>query len=77
MEAGQALKPHITPTDVFFYILEGTPSIEVGDEKIQVEKDHLVESPSGIMHCIYNESDLLARILVVKSPRPVQKTRVL
>lgn len=42
---GQSLKPHITPVDVFFYILEGNPSVLVEEEKIEVEKDSLVESP--------------------------------
>ena len=69
--AGESLKPHITPVDVFFYILEGTPEIQVGDEKRTVEKDSLVESPKDIVHCIANKSGLVARILVVKAPKPV------
>jgi quercetin dioxygenase-like cupin family protein len=30
--AGQALKRHTTPVDVFFYVLEGKGVMEVGDE---------------------------------------------
>ena len=59
MNPGQSLKPHITPVDVFFYVLEGTPTIQVGDEIITVEKDNLVESPKDIVHCISNSSDLI------------------
>lgn len=77
LQAGERLKPHITPVDVFFYILEGTPTIEIGDEKQAVATDHLVESPANIKHCIYNESDRIARILVVKAPRPTTQTKVL
>lgn len=77
LEPGQALKPHITPVDVFFYILEGTPEVLVGKEKIQVEKDSLVESPKDIVHCLYNNSDAPARILVVKAPRPASKAKFL
>src|SRR5680860_275008 len=74
LQAGQSLKPHITPVDVFFYILEGSPDIQVGDETLPVEKDSLVESPKDIVHCISNNSNVLARILVVKAPKPMAKT---
>lgn len=74
LQAGQSLKPHITPVDVFFYILEGSPDIQVGDETLPVEKDSLVESPKDIVHCISNNSNVLARILVVKTPKPMAKT---
>ena len=77
LEPGQSLKPHITPVDVFFYVLEGTPDIMVGDETVTVEPDSLVESPKGIIHCIYNNSDNDIRVLVVKSPRPVIKSKII
>ena len=77
LQPGEALKPHITPVDVFFYILEGTPEILVGEEKVQVHADCLVESPKGIVHCIYNHSAQVARILVVKAPRPATQARLL
>lgn len=71
LKGGEKLKRHTTPVDVFFYILEGEPVIEIGDERETVSKDHLIESPAGIAHCIYNETDSTARILVLKAPRPV------
>jgi mannose-6-phosphate isomerase-like protein (cupin superfamily) len=77
LQPGEALKPHITPVDVFFYILEGTPEILVGDERVIVEVDNLVESPRDIPHCLYNNSESVARILVVKAPKPVQQSRLL
>ena len=77
LQPGEALKPHFTPVDVFFYVLEGIPHIQVGEEVRPVEKDHLVESPKDIVHCLYNRSDKVARILVVKAPRPVQQSRLL
>ncbi len=77
LQPGEALKPHITPVDVFFFVLEGTPHILVGDEKVKVEANSLVESPKDIIHCLYNESDLVARILVVKAPKPQAKARLL
>ena len=77
LHAGETLKPHITPVDVFFYILEGIVDVRVGDETIAVEKDNLVESPKGIVHCLSNSSENDARILVVKSPRPTSSTKLL
>lgn len=77
LEPGQSLKPHITPVDVFFYVLEGTPDIMVGEETITIEADSVVDSPKDIIHCIYNNSNKDVRVLVVKAPRPVAKTKVL
>jgi len=77
LKPGESLKPHKTPVDVFFFIVEGKPTIHIGDESEVCEADTLIESPTGIVHYISNESDNLARILVVKAPRPVILTRVL
>lgn len=77
LKPGESLKPHITPVDVFFYILEGAVDVMVGDETITVEKDHLVESPKDIIHCLANSSNELSRILVVKAPKPQAKARLL
>jgi len=77
LQAGESLKPHITPVDVFFYILEGVVDVRIGDETIGIEKDNLVESPKDIVHCLSNNSEKQARILVVKSPKPTSQTRLL
>ncbi len=77
LKPGEQLKRHITPVDVFFYVLEGTGIIEVGDEKEQVEKDTIIDSTAKIPHCWYNESNNDLRVLVVKVPRPEEGTRIL
>lgn len=77
LKPGESLKPHITPVDVFFFVLEGTPTIHIGDEKEICEVDSLIESPAKIVHYISNDSNSLARVLVVKSPRPNNSTRIL
>ena len=74
---GQALKRHITPVDVFFYVLEGTGVVEIGDERQTVGPDSLIDSPARIPHCWYNESDKPLRVLVVKVPRPTTQTKLL
>jgi mannose-6-phosphate isomerase-like protein (cupin superfamily) len=49
----------------------------VGKEKVQVEANSLVESPKEIVHCLYNNSDKVARILVVKAPKPTTQAKLL
>lgn len=77
LQPGESLKPHITPVDVFFFILEGTADVRVGDETIAVDQGSLVESPKDIVHCLSNSSGSLIRILVVKAPKPTSKPGVL
>ncbi len=77
MKPGEKLIRHITPVDVFFYVLEGSGTVEVGEEKKTVSTDTVIESPAGIPHCWYNESTKDLRVLVVKVPRPTSKTQLL
>ena len=77
LQPGEALKKHITPVDVFFYVLEGTGIVEIGDEKKAIGKDMLVESPARIPHKWTNESNAVFRVLVVKVPKPTEETKLL
>lgn len=70
LEPGEVVKPHKAPVDVFFYVLEGTPTIECGDETLAAAPDTLVPSAAGHLHAIRNESDGRVRFLVVKTPNP-------
>jgi quercetin dioxygenase-like cupin family protein len=76
LQPGQSLKPHKTPVDVTFYVLEGQPTIHIGDEEQAFGPDTLIESPAFIVHHISNDTDKTARILVTKAPRPEQATKV-
>jgi quercetin dioxygenase-like cupin family protein len=77
LQPGEKLKRHITPTDVFFYVLEGKVMVEVGDERYEAGQDELVESPARIPHLLGNESEGISRVLVVKAPRPTESTKIL
>jgi mannose-6-phosphate isomerase-like protein (cupin superfamily) len=77
LKPGESLKPHKTPVDVAFYILEGTPTIHIADESLEVNKDTIIESPAEILHFISNDSGEVARILVIKAPKPEKTTRIL
>jgi mannose-6-phosphate isomerase-like protein (cupin superfamily) len=70
LKPGEQLKKHTTAVDVFFYVLEGIGIVEIGDEKQEVVKDMLVDSPKNIPHCLHNESNDIFRVLVVKTPKP-------
>jgi quercetin dioxygenase-like cupin family protein len=77
LKPGESLKPHKTPVDVFFFVVEGQPTIHIGEESEVCVADTLVESPADIVHYISNNSSSIARVLVVKAPRPTSQTRVL
>ncbi len=77
LKPGEALKKHITPTDVFFYILEGKGIVEIGDEQQEVSQDMLIESPAKIPHRLLNPGDGIFRVLVVKAPRQTEATGML
>ncbi len=77
LQPGESLKKHSTPVDVFFYVLEGTGIVEIGDERNTVGKDMLVESPARIPHRWLNESEVVFRVLVVKVPKPTEETKLL
>lgn len=69
-EPKQGLPVHTTPVDVFFYVIEGTPTIKVGDEEKDVSAGNIVLSPKDIPHTVKNESDEDTKVLVVKTPNP-------
>lgn len=73
LQPGEALKPHTTPVDVAFYVLDGEGVCLVGEEKQAFKKDTLIESPKDITHCWYNESDAPFRVMVIKAPKPAPK----
>jgi quercetin dioxygenase-like cupin family protein len=77
MNPGQELKKHLTPVDVLFYVLEGDGTVEIGDERSTVGAGTLIESPAKIPHKWINDGKGLLRILVIKTPRPSEATKVL
>lgn len=77
LRPGECLKRHITPVDVFFYVLEGEGTVEIGDESRRVGRDHLVESPARVPHRWSNDGEGNLRVLVVKVPRPSEETKIL
>lgn len=77
LKPGEALKKHITPVDVFFYILAGSGQVEIGNEVREVQQDMVVESPARVPHRLMNPKGEDFRFLVMKVPKPQEATRVL
>ena len=77
LQPGEALKKHITPVDVVFYVLEGRGVVEIGEERAEAGADTLIESPAKIAHRWINEGEVPLRVLVVKTPRPKEATKML
>ncbi|MCJ7445766.1 MAG: cupin domain-containing protein [Methanotrichaceae archaeon] len=77
LKPGQSLKKHITSVDAIFYVLEGKAVLEIGDERNVVGPDTLIESPVKMPHRWSNESNSRLRILVIKTPRPTEPTKIL
>jgi mannose-6-phosphate isomerase-like protein (cupin superfamily) len=75
LKPGQSLRKHITPVDVFFYILEGKGTVEIGSEKQEVEKDMLIESPKNSPHLLSNTGEEIFRFLAVKLPKQKDSTK--
>ena len=76
LQPGEALKRHVTPVDVFVYVLEGHGVMEIGDEREEVGPDTLIDSPARGPHRLINDSDEVFRFLVVKTPRPPRPSTV-
>ncbi len=49
LEPGQSLRKHVTPVDVFFYVLEGTGIVEIGEERETVARDMIIESVNRLL----------------------------
>jgi len=70
VQAGSTLPPHKTPVNVAFYVLEGELTIEIGEERLVCPAGTLVESPMQIPHALINQTEAVARLLVMKLPKP-------
>lgn len=77
LQPGQSLKRHATPVDVFFYILEGSGVVEIGEERAEVSRDMIIESPARVPHRLANEGAHVFRVLVVKVPKPAESAKIL
>jgi quercetin dioxygenase-like cupin family protein len=66
--------PHIhSREDESFYLLEGTLTVQVGDETLQATPGDFVYLPRGITHSFRNTGQVNARMLVTVAPAGLEK----
>ncbi len=70
LQPGDAVPPHSAPVDVVFYVVEGSPLVQVEDEEQRVETGMLVPSSAGHRHGFRNDGDAPVRILIIRTPSP-------
>ncbi len=70
LKPGEVVKPHKTPVDVFFVVMEGSIDFIIGEERKTAGKEAIVHSPANIMHALENKTNFDARVLVAKTPNP-------
>ena len=71
LKPGEKLIKHAALVDLFFYILNGNGIVEIGEESKTVNPDDLINSPRNIPHSLVNNSKSDFRVLVVKTPKPL------
>jgi quercetin dioxygenase-like cupin family protein len=66
--------PHIhSREDESFYMLEGTLTVQVGDQTLQASPGDFVYLPRGIAHTFRNTGNENARMLVTATPAGLEK----
>jgi quercetin dioxygenase-like cupin family protein len=70
VQPGGVVKPHVTPVDMEFFVLEGRGSFLLGEESTEAGPGILIPSPRGVPHGMRNDGPGLLRVLAIKNPRP-------
>lgn len=66
LDPGKELAMHVTPVDVIFYVIDGSGTVTVGEEKREVKKGDFIDSPANIPHGWLNNSNEELSVLVIK-----------
>jgi mannose-6-phosphate isomerase-like protein (cupin superfamily) len=65
--------PHIhLNEDETFYVLEGTPTFRLGDDRIVAGPGDFVNVPKGNLHCFRNFSDEPVRMILTFTPAGIE-----
>jgi quercetin dioxygenase-like cupin family protein len=70
VQPGGFVKPHVTPVDMEFFVLEGEGTFLLGEESTAAGPGTLLPSPRGVPHGMRNAGPGILRVLAVKNPRP-------
>ena len=59
--------------DETFYVLEGTPTFRLGDERIVAGPGDFVNIPRGTLHCFFNFSDAPVTMILTFTPAGIER----
>jgi mannose-6-phosphate isomerase-like protein (cupin superfamily) len=62
---------HIHAFDQFYFVLEGTMTVEVGLDRLTAEPHTLVVLPAGVPHRQFNEGSTTERHITLLAPEPL------
>ena len=66
--------PHIHQNeDETFYVLDGSPTFRLGDERIVAGPGDFVNVPKGVLHCFRNLSDEPVRMILTFTPAGIER----
>jgi mannose-6-phosphate isomerase-like protein (cupin superfamily) len=66
--------PHIhLHEDETFYVLEGTPTFRLGDDRVVAGPGDFVNVPKGVVHCFRNDSDVPLRMILTFTPAGIEQ----
>ena len=67
---GGFVKPHVTPIDMEYFVIEGRGRFFLGEESLEAGPGTCIPNPKGLSHGMTNLGDGHLRVLAVKNPRP-------
>jgi quercetin dioxygenase-like cupin family protein len=67
---GGFVKPHVTPIDMEYFVIEGKGLFQLGEESIEAGPGTLIPNPRGLPHGMKNLGPGHLRVMAVKNPRP-------
>jgi quercetin dioxygenase-like cupin family protein len=71
LKPGQSQKPHShTGADKIYYVLEGSATVQIGDEEQVLGPGRIVLAPSEVVHGVRNDSSKPLSLLVFMAPNP-------
>ncbi|HCX65774.1 MAG TPA: cupin domain-containing protein [Eubacteriaceae bacterium] len=68
LKPGDEVPAHSVPVEVFFYVVDGKGTIQIGEEKAAVEATDIVLCPKNTKMALFADQDSNFSVLNVKTP---------
>jgi mannose-6-phosphate isomerase-like protein (cupin superfamily) len=66
LQPGEGMEPHVQPMDVVFFVVEGSGSLTIGEELLEINANTTVHVKAGISRAWTNTGNQPLKILVNK-----------